>query len=134
MTVPADGRFSDIEVLMLVNHYCVSSGDLLVKMLQKCPNVTVMGLTPSNCSCQEVGGISFLSDSICNIRYPVNWLYEVDEETRCIDTDETRECTLPLDVKIPLTYDLAQSLYDDRKTRDVLLDYALDYLNTNEEK
>ncbi|MBR6153479.1 MAG: hypothetical protein IKQ43_03480 [Treponema sp.] len=134
VTVPADGRFSDIEVLMLVNHYCVSSGDLLVKMLKKCPNVTVMGLSPSNCSCQEVGGISFLSDSICNIRYPVNWLYEVDEETRCIDTDETRECTLPLDVKVPLTYDLAKSMYDDRKTRDVLLDYALDYLNTNEEK
>ena len=128
VTVPADGRFSDIEVLVLVDHYCVSAGDSFVKMLQQCPNVTVMGLTPSNCSCQEVGGRSYLSNSICNIVYPVNWLYEVDETTRYIDTDEKRECTVPLDVQIPLTYELAQSLSDNYKTRDIILEKAVEYL------
>lgn len=96
ITVPADGRFSDIEVILLVDPFCVSAGDSLVKMLSQCSNVTVMGLAPSNCSCQETGGVSFLSDSICSIVYPVNWLYEVDGR-RYIDVDETRECTLPLD-------------------------------------
>ena len=131
ITVPADGRFSDIQVLLLVDNFCVSAGDSLVKVLSQCPNVTVMGLTPSNCSCQETGGISYLSNSICNVYYPVNWLYELDDNVRYIDTDQTRECTLPLDVKIPFTYELARSLYDNFETRDIILEYAVDYLAEN---
>ncbi len=126
--VEADGRFSDIEVLLLVDMYCVSAGDSLARVLSQCPNVTVMGLTCSNCSCQETGGVSFFTDGICNIVYPVNWLYELDGR-RYIDTDETRECTIPLDVQIPLTWELLQSFYKDFETRDVILDYALEYLN-----
>ena len=127
ITVPADGRFSDIEVILLVDPFCVSAGDSLVKMLSQCSNVTVMGLAPSNCSCQETGGVSFLSDSICSIVYPVNWLYEVDGR-RYIDVDETRECTLPLDIQIPLTYELLDSLYKNWETSDVILDYVIQYL------
>lgn len=127
ISVEADGRFSDIKVLLLVDLNCVSAGDSLVKVLSECPNVTVMGVFPSNCSCQETGGISFLSNSICSIVYPVNWLYEIDGR-RYIDTDETRECTLPLDVKIPLTYDFLVELYHNYQTRDVILDYAINYL------
>ena len=125
--VEADGRFSDIEVILLVDMYCVSAGDSLVKVLSQCPNVTVMGLMPSNCSCQETGGISYLSDGFCNIVYPVNWLYELDGR-RYIDTDQSRECTLPLDVQIPLTSELVQSLYSEYETRDVILDYAIESL------
>ena len=125
--VEADGRFSDIEVILLVDMYCVSAGDSLVKVLSQCPNVTVMGLMPSNCSCQEIGGISYLSDSICNIVYPVNWLYELDGR-RYIDTDDSRECTLPLDVQIPLTAQLVGDFYREYDTRDVILDYAIEYL------
>ena len=126
--VPADGRFSDIEVILLVDMYCVSAGDSLVKVLSQCPNVTVMGLMPSNCSCQEVGGVSFLSDGICNIVYPVNWLYELDGR-RYIDTDDSRECTLPLDIQIPLTTQLVGDFYREHDNRDVLLDYVIDYLD-----
>ena len=126
--VKADGRFSDIEVILLVDMYCVSAGDSLVKVLSQCPNVTVMGLMPSNCSCQETGGVSFLSDGICNIVYPVNWLYELDGR-RYIDTDDSRECTLPLDVQIPLTAELVGNFYREYESRDVLLDYVIDYLD-----
>ena len=87
-----------------------------------------IGLTPSNCSCQEVGGRSVLSNSICQINYPINWLYEIDETTRYIDTGKSRKYTVPLDYQIPLTYELAQSLYDNWQTRDILLEYAIDYL------
>ena len=125
--VEADGRFSDIEVILLVDMYCVSAGDSLVKVLSQCPNVRVMGLMPSNCSCQETGGISFLSDGICWINYPVNWLYELDDR-RYIDTDDSRECTLPLDLQIPLTKELVHSLYTEYETRDVILNYVIDYL------
>lgn len=127
VTVEADGRFSDIQVILLVDMYCVSAGDSLVKVLSQCPNVRVMGLMPSNCSCQETGGVSFLSDGICSIYYPVNWLYELDGR-RYIDTDDSRECTLPLDVQIPLTKELLHSLYTEYETRDVILDYVIDYL------
>nr|MCR5252165.1 hypothetical protein [Treponema sp.] len=133
VTVEADGRFSDIEVILLVDMYCVSAGDSLVKVLSQCPNVTVMGLMPSNCSCQETGGVSFLSDGICWINYPVNWLYELDGR-RYIDTDDSRECTLPLDVQIPLTSDLVHSLYSEYESRDVILDYVIEYLNLKETK
>ncbi len=126
--VEADGRFSDIEVILLVDMYCVSAGDSLVKVLSQCPNVKVMGLMPSNCSCQETGGISFLSDGICSIVYPVNWLYELDGR-RYIDTDESRECTLPLDIQIPITKELLVSLYSEYHSRDVILDYVIDYLD-----
>lgn len=127
VTVPADGSFSDIQVVLLVDPFCVSAGDSLVKVLSQCPNVTVMGLAPSNCSCQETGGVSYLSNSICSIFYPVNWLYEINGG-RYIDVDETRECTLPLDVQIPLTYELLDSLYKNYETSDVILDYVIDYL------
>ncbi len=125
VTVPADGSFSDIEVILLVDPYCVSAGDALVKMLSECENVTVVGLAPSNCSCQETGGVSFMANDICSIVYPVNWLYELDGR-RFIDVDETRECTIPLDVQIPLTYELLQSLYDKYETEDVILDYVIE--------
>lgn len=59
----------------------------------------------------------------------LNWLYEIDGTTRYIDTDKSRECTVPIDYQIPLTYELAQSLYDNWQTRDILLEYAIDYLN-----
>lgn len=125
--VHADGRFSDIEVILLVDMYCVSAGDSLVKVLSQCPNVTVMGLMPSNCSCQETGGISFLSDGICNIVYPVNWLYELDGR-RYIDTDDSRECTLPLDVEIPLSKELLNLLLNEYENQDVILDYAIEFI------
>lgn len=127
VNVPADGSFSDIEVVLLVDPYCMSAGDSLVKVLSECDNVTVMGLAPSNCSCQETGGLSFLADDICNIVYPVNWLYEMDGR-RYIDVDESRQCTLPLDVQIPLTYQFLQKLYEHWEDRDVVLDYAMDFL------
>ena len=47
---------------------------------------------------------------------------------RYIDVDETRECTLPLDIQIPLTYELLDSLYKNWETSDVILDYVIQYL------
>lgn len=129
ISVDADGRFSDIEVVLLTDNYCMSAGDCLVKILSECPNVTVMGITPSNGCCQETGGVSYLTDSKFRIFYPVNWLYETDGR-RFIDTDETRECTIPLDVKIPVTLETLQKIYSNNEASDFILDYALDYLKS----
>ena len=135
--VKADGEFKDINVLVLTNSYCVSAGDYFVRVMGECPNVTTMGFTCSNCSCQPQGGRVLLTNSICNFGYTINWLYEQDGQTRFIDTDETRTCTIPLDIKIPLTYDMAVSFdYDIDLTweenqdniRDYVMEYALEYL------
>ena len=125
--VDADGRFSDIQVLILTDVFCVSAGDSFVKILSHCPNVKVMGITPSNCSCQETGGLSFLTDNSVLVYYPVNWLYEVNED-RYIDTTKSRECTIPIDYQIPWDYDFINSLYTDIEDRDVILDYAVEFL------
>jgi C-terminal processing protease CtpA/Prc len=126
--VEADGSFSDINVVLLTDAFCVSAGDYLVKVLGKCPNVTVMGFTSSNCACQTTGGLSYLTDGIDYIVYPVGWMYEPDG-TRLIDTDETRTCTLPLDVKVPLTYEAALTMTSEDPDRpDYLLEYAIEYL------
>ena len=86
-----------------------------------------MGITPSNCSCQETGGLSFLTDNSVLVYYPVNWLYEVNED-RYIDTTKSRECTIPIDYQIPWDYDFINSLYTDIEDRDVILDYAVEFL------
>lgn len=52
--------------------------------------------------------------------------FELDGR-RYIDTDDSRECTLPLDVQIPLTKELVHSLYTEYENRDVILDYVIDY-------
>ena len=136
-SVKADGFFKDINVLVLTNSYCVSAGDYFVRVMGQCPNVTTMGFTACNCSCQPQGGRAILTDSICNFSYTINWMYEDDGQTRFIDTDETRACTIPLDIKVPLTYNMAVSFsYDSNlawkenqdNIRDYVMEYALDYL------
>lgn len=123
--VEGDGRYKNIDVVLLVDSLCVSAGDYLVKVMSACPNVTVMGMTTSNCSCQAQGGLSVLS-GICEVVYPVNWMFDQDGR-RFIDTDESRTCTLPLDVKTPLTEDaVREMLYEDGS--DYQLQYALNYL------
>ncbi len=126
--VEAGGTFSDLQVVLLTDAFCLSAGDYLVKALENCPNVTVMGMTSSNCSCQTTGGDSYLSDSVCEVRYPVNWRYNPDG-TRFIDTDFTRTCTLPLDVKIPLTLEAALMMTSiEEDVPDYQLEYAIEYL------
>lgn len=127
--VKSDSCFSDIEVVLLTNNNCVSAGDFLVKVLSSCPNVTVMGLTSSNCSCQTTGGDCFLADGLAEIVFPVNWLFDTVTGERLIDTTENRKTRLPLDVKIPLTLDgVEQIMFGLGPASDYELSYAVKYL------
>ncbi|MCR4940898.1 MAG: S41 family peptidase [Treponemataceae bacterium] len=130
--VESDGSFSDIKVVVLTDSFCMSAGDYLVKAMGNCPNVTVMGMTTSNCSCQTTGGQSYLSEGICHVCYPVNWMFDQDGN-RFIDTDASRECTLPLDVKIPLTKEGALIMLDkNENTADYQLYYVIEYLKDSD--
>lgn len=125
--VNSDGRFADMKVVVLTNLYCASSGDDLVNLLSKCPNITVMGMTCSNGVCQSVGGGCITPDSEFIVNYPV-FLNLNEDNTPYIDTKFDRVSRIPLDEKIPVTKESVEVIFGDND-RDYELEYAVEYLN-----
>lgn len=122
--VKADGRYADLEVVVLTNSRCVSAGDYLVYCMGECKNVKIVGMTVSTGSSQPVGGNCVMSDGICDIRYPQNWMLD-EKGDRFIDTTEDRLSQIALDEKIPLTYEGAMDMFSNN------IDYELDYIVKN---
>ena len=120
-----DGRYKDLPVVVLVNAQCVSAGDGMAKFLGECDNVTLMGLTSSGGVNQNNGGRIYLTKNL-SICYP-DFLTLSSEGVPLIDTDQTRENRIPLEVKIPMTKEFALKLCD-FGAGDVQLEYAADYL------
>jgi len=99
--IPADGRYSDIPVVVLVNAGCASNGDLLAYRLSQCPNVTLMGLTTTWGSAQCLGGEVLLSTGKIIVRYPL--IATLDENEKImIDAGKDRKAFIVLDEKIPI--------------------------------
>lgn len=129
MEVPRNGKWKDLPVVVLVNQKTVSSGDLMADLLSSFPNVTLMGMTPSNCSCQTTGGVSYLSDGLFVIYYPV--VFNVDENNNpLIDTDTSRETRIPLEVRIPITEKAVKEMFGEEQL-DYELEYAVDWLSNH---
>lgn len=125
-----DGRYKDIPVVVLVNDSCVSAGDGLAKFLGECDNVTLMGITSSGGVHQNNGGYIYLTDDIC-VEYPVFLSLSADAEP-LIDTDDTRENRIPLDVTIPMTKERAMKMLSFVDNSDEELAYAVAYLEGTE--
>lgn len=102
-------------VILLVNANTVSAGDYMVKAMRGLPNVTVIGFTQPNGSCQAVGGLTLdggaLSFSNC-----VN--NDADGNI-FIDSGTDRQSTDDLDVQIPFDEQAIRALFDDGE------DYAM---------
>lgn len=122
--VNANGKYADLEVIVLTNSRCVSSGDYLVYSMGKCDNVKVVGTTVSTGSSQPVGGNCVMSDGICDIRYPQNWMLDENGD-RFIDTKEDRISRILLDEKIPLTNEGVMDMFYNN------VDYELAYIVDN---
>ena len=120
----AEGTFSDIRVVALVNHVCISSGDILASYLSQAENVTLMGITNSNCSGQSVGGLCLLPDGTY-FSYPISYSLEKDG-TIFVDTTAQGETRIPLDVQIPVTQQAASAIFE--AGEDYELSYAAEYL------
>lgn len=105
-----DGRYKDMPVAVLVNSLCMSAGDALAKYLGDCDNVTLMGMTASSGVNQNNGGRIYVTNHI-SVNYPIN-LSLSEDNVPLIDTDDTRENRIPLDVTIPLTKEMALTLFD----------------------
>ena len=121
--VKANGKYADLEVIVLTNSRCVSSGDYLVYSMSKCKNVKVVGMTVSTGSSQPIGGNCVMSDGICQIKYPQNWMLDENGD-RFIDTKEDRKSRIVLDEVIPLTYEGVKDMYNN-------IDYELKYIIEN---
>lgn len=120
-----DGRYKDLPVAVLVNAQCVSAGDGMAKFLGDCENVTLMGITSSGGVNQNNGGMIYLTKNI-SVSYPIA-LTLSSEGVPLIDTDNTRESRIPLEVKIPFTKEMALKM-NVTDGEDPQLDYAVRYL------
>lgn len=124
-TVPANGKFSDVEVVVLVNAQCCSAGDAIAEDLSALPNVTLMGITTSNGVDQGMGGWCFMPECGILIAFPNSMVLDEKDEPR-IDTGADRVTRIPLDCRIPLTLEAAEEIFGGGG--DYELEYALDYL------
>lgn len=109
-------------IIILVNAQTVSAGDHFTQLASAFPNVTVMGLTHSNCSAQGINSVKFDYGYLC---YSSVLLLKEDG-TVFVDTDDSREATVPLDIQIPFDEKAVKMMFDDGE--DYVLWYAMEYL------
>ena len=110
------------KIVVLVNAATGSAGDHFTQLTSAFPNVTVMGFTHSGCSAQGMHGVEF---EYGTLTYSAVLLLNEDG-TIFIDTDSSREATVPLDVQIPFDEEAVKGLFDQRE--DYVLQYAMAYL------
>ncbi len=122
--VKGSGEFKDIQIAVLVNAHTISAADTLLEILSRNPNVTIIGLMPSNNSSQEIGGQIYMSHSSINIFYPL-FNTKTPDGKIYIDPDNKRKETIELDVKIPINKETIENLINNE---DYVLDYATNYL------
>lgn len=125
-SVKVDGRWSDLDVIVLTNMNCCSSGDGLVYAFLQCPNVTVMGMTNSMGIYQSIGGVCITPNSEFELSYPLIPSTDADG-IPMIDTRSDRESRVPIDVLIPVTYEACEIIFDGDDDTDYEVDYALEY-------
>ena len=123
-------EMKDLPVVVLVNQRTVSGGDEMSDLLSSFPNVTLMGMTPSNCSCQATGGVSYLADGLFVIYYPVVLNLTDANNDPLIDTDTSRETRIPLEVRIPINEKAVREIFDEEQ-QDYELEYAVDWLSNH---
>ena len=124
-TVPADGRYSDIPVAVLVNAGTASAGDILTYNLSTCPNVSIMGITTSWGCAQGVCQTCLLSGGSIRLRYSI--MATLDEDRNIyIDPGPDRVSSITLDERIPFDMNAVNKMYV--QGQDYELEYALEWI------
>ena len=109
-------------VIVLVNGETVSAGDEMTYLMAQYPNVTIMGYTKSNSSCQAVTQVRVGDGEMSYSAVPT-----LDENgDPFIDSFADRKGRVPIDVVVPVDPDMISSVFD--RGEDHLLNTALDYL------
>ncbi|MCR5251673.1 MAG: hypothetical protein K6E50_13805 [Lachnospiraceae bacterium] len=113
--------WADGDIILLVNYETVSAGDLICHLMADYPNVTIMGFTGSNSSCQAVTNVNMKEGALAFSAVPN--LGEDGEPIIDSRTDHKRG--VPIDHVIPFTEDAVRAIFDNNE--DYLLDYAASY-------
>ena len=119
-----NGKYANMNPIVLVDANTVSAGDLLVYMFSKIPNAKIIGFTNSNNSAQSVGGVIILSGGTSLISYPIHKSHGADDKI-LIDTDATRIANVKLGERINLTRDNIKEIFYSPDGYDYLLNYAI---------
>lgn len=123
-----NGKYSNIQIIVLVNSDTISAGDSLVYMFKNNQNAKIIGFTNSNNSAQSVGGIIFLSGGSSYIGYPIYKTLDRNDDI-FIDTDSTGVANIKLDYRINLTQDNIKEIFYSDKNYDYELNIALQMLD-----
>lgn len=123
-TYQGENLWNHGDITIIVNADTVSAGDHFTMLASDFPNVTIMGFTHSSCSAQ---GINAVRTDHSQLSYSAVLLLNEDGSV-CIDTDETRQATVPLDIRIPFDEKAVRALFDNGE------DYVLSYVMSLIEK
>ncbi len=125
--IDGKGKYSDIPIVVLVNYQTVSAGDTIAYDMSKNSNITLMGITTTKNSSQFSGGCCITTDCEFEVYYP--YFLSLDKDLNpMIDSDASREATIKLDEKIPLTMESIDVIWGDSDV-DYELQCAIDYLS-----
>lgn len=121
-----NGKYSDIEVAVLVNYACCSAGDNMAYNFSKLDNAIIAGITVSCGVDQNMGGLCVMTDSDFTVKYPAG-LVLAEEGYPLIDTDSDRKSNIELDYRIRLDYEGAMRIFSGTNG-DYELECTLEYL------
>lgn len=120
LTYTGENVWGDREIVILTNGECVSAGDDFIHMMKEFPNVTVVGFTCSNSSCQAVSSIA-ISD---NESFSFSAVPHLNRDgSTYIDTSQDRQSGVGIDIIVPMTEEAVKAIFDEGR------DYVLEYVS-----
>ncbi len=122
ITYRGEDLWADGRIVLLVNGETVSAGDEMTYLMAEYPNVTVMGYTKTNSSCQAVSSIELNKGSLSYSAVPSL----TEEAEPLIDTYADHKGRVPIDIVIPVDGDMITAVFD--RGEDYPLDYAREWL------
>lgn len=122
ITYKGEGVWGNGQIVILVSSCTISAGDHFAEMMSIHDNVTIMGFTASNCSGQAIRGVTFEDGALQFSSVPTLRA----DGTIYIDTDASRQATIPLDVKVPFDEKAVTAMFENGE--DYLMEYAKEYI------
>lgn len=120
-TITCNGLWGDGKIVVLVSATTVSAGDMFTELASRFDNITIMGITTSNCSSQAVRGVSFEQGSFTFSSVPAL----KEDGSTYIDPSQDGEATIELDEKIAFDDAFIDAVFNNGE--DYILDKAIEY-------
>lgn len=117
-----EGFWGDGNIILLVSATTISAGDMFTYAMSQLENVTIMGVTPTNCSGQAVRGIEMTHGILSFSSVPA--LHA--DGSIFIDPDSSGKATIPVDKYVLVNDEFIDAIFN--RGEDYVLDCAIDIL------